>query len=163
VLSDFKVSRCSRRCYQLDRPLAPGESFYSVVIESDDGALTRRDYSAEAWSEAPPGTLAWWKAKMPERGQRKLVLAPDPVLVELLGQLAVDPQREQLAYLLSLLLLRRRVLRPCEGENAESPGGQCLEVIADGRQIDVRESAIQPADAARLREELDELLYCEAE
>lgn len=167
VLPDFKVSRCSRRCYALERPLRPGEVFYSVVIEAEDGQLKRRDYSAEAWKEPPEGALGWWKAKMPEAGQRKLVLAPDPVLIDLLGQLAADPERAELAYLLSLLLLRRRVVRPVEEtatEEGTAPlGKMLLETTADQRQIEITECSIRPADAAKLRDELHELLYCEAE
>lgn len=167
MLPDFKVSRCSRRCHAQDRPLRPGEAFFSVVIEAEDGELKRRDYSAEAWKEPPEGALGWWKAKMPEAGQRKLVLAPDAVLVDLLRQLAADAERAELAYLLSLLLLRRRVIRPAEATSAEAnevaDEKMLLEVVADGQQIEITECTIQPAGAAKLRDELYELLYCEAE
>ncbi len=30
-MQDFTVHRCSRRCQKSDRPLEPGERFYSVV------------------------------------------------------------------------------------------------------------------------------------
>lgn len=163
MLQDYKVGRCSRRCFAQDRPLRPGEWFYSVVIEDDQGDLTRRDYSQEAWTEPPEAALGWWKGRMPQSGTRKLVLAPDAVLIDLLRQLKGDPERGELAYLMALLLLRRRVVRPLEGRAASEPGVLAVETIADGARLDVTEREIRPADAVRLRDELNELLYCEAE
>ena len=143
--------------------MRPGEWFYSVVIEDEQGDLTRRDFSQEAWTEPPEGTLGWWKGRMPQSGARKLVLAPDPVLIDLLRRLSTDPDRGELAYLLALLLMRRRVIRPLEGSAAGEPGVLAMETVADAARLDVTECQIRPADAARLRDELNELLYCEAE
>jgi len=182
VLADYKVGRCSRRCYAEERPLQPGEVFYSVVIETEEGELERRDYSAGAWTEPPAGTLGWWKGRIPEAGKQKLVLAPNPVLVELLRQLASNEERLELAYLLALLLMRRRVVRPLETSASDEPATEeanepseenaakvvppkrlTVEVLADGQTIEVLECEIQAKDATRLRDELNELLYCEAE
>ncbi|QEG38781.1 hypothetical protein UC8_07390 [Roseimaritima ulvae] len=183
MLADYKVGRCSRRCYAENRPLEPGETFYSVVLPDDEGELQRRDYSARAWSEPPEGALGWWKGRIPEAGKQKLVLAPNPVLVDILRQLAASQERAELAYLLALLLMRRRVVRPVDdaespalGAPAEEPaeaepGEQdpqpqavlTVEVLSGGEQIQVLECEIQAGDAVRLREELNELLYCEAE
>ncbi len=200
VLADFKVGRCSRRCYAENRPLEPGETFYSVVLPTEDGELQRRDYSARAWTEPPEGALGWWKGRIPEAGKQKLVLAPNPVLVEILRQLATNEERAELAYLLALLLMRRRVVRPVDQSEIENPlappvaelapeaelppeedvadelvdptpAGKpsapqkylTVEVLADGEQIQVPECEIQATAAASLRDELNELLYCEAE
>lgn len=178
MLADFRVSRCSRKCYAQQRPLRPGEWYYSVVIETEAGDLERRDYSSEAWSEPPAGTVGWWKGQMPPEGKRKLVLAPNAVLIDLLRQLSGNDGQRELAYLLTLLLMRRRVIRQRESptaaketgsadagptEDAATPPTMTVEVISDGQTIEITECAIQAKDAGRLRDELNELLYCEAE
>ncbi|WP_164103433.1 hypothetical protein [Candidatus Laterigemmans baculatus] len=171
MLSDYKVSRCTRRCAQLERALEPGEWYFSVVSEGDEeGALVRHDYSAEAWQGPPEGTLGWWKCRMPEAGAKKLTLAPDGVLVDLLRQTGegTDPA---LRYLLALLLMRRRLIKPVDspaGPPARSgspatAGGLEVEVIADGSTIALEPCRIHPDQLPRLREQLSELLYCEAD
>ena len=125
MLGEFKVSRCSRQCYGENRPLKEGEWYYSVVLDAED-SLQRRDYSASAWNGPPEGTLGYWKCRMPQQGERKLVLAPRSVLVDLLRQMdsaehssdsnaePADNQNDdalKLRYLLALMLLRRRFVR----------------------------------------------------
>jgi hypothetical protein len=176
VLADFKVNRCTRRCHALSRPLRDGEWYYSVVIEQGDD-LIRRDYSAEAWTEPPEGTVGWWKGRMPLAGTRKLVLAPDAVLVDLLRGLGDSPDRRPLRYLLALTLLRRRIVTAVEPKE-ESSAPQLrstaadaanqsedvlhLRVMADGSEIDVTTCPISQRQTESLQTALQELLYCEA-
>jgi hypothetical protein len=172
VLHEYKVNRCSRRCYVQERPLRDGEWYYSVVIQDDEDFI-RRDYSAEAWTEPPEGTIGWWKGRMPEAGARKLVLAPDAVLVDLLRQMGDAEQQGALRYLLALTLLRRRVLRlkptgeasalSVEGAASDEPDNWMrLQVVADGSEIDVRQWQITRGQTDSLSEALHEVLYCEA-
>lgn len=165
MLADFKVNRCSRRCYALSRPLRDGEWFYSVVIE-DGEELIRRDYSAEAWTQPPEGSIGWWKGRMPLAGSRKLVLAPDPVLVDLLRGLGDAVERRPLRYLLALTLLRRRVVTSVDASpNASSPAGEKvvrLRVNADGSEVDVVTCPISRSQTDELQAALQELMYCEA-
>ncbi|XZE54868.1 hypothetical protein SH139x_000849 [Planctomycetaceae bacterium SH139] len=62
-----------------------------MVSESADDSLVRIDISAQAWNGPPEGTVGWWKSRMPEAGQRKLKLAPDALLVDLLKQSEPPP------------------------------------------------------------------------
>ncbi len=160
MLAEYKVNRCSRRCCVEDRPLRDGEWYYSVVIESGED-LIRREYAASAWTEPPEGTVGWWKCRMPESGQRKMVLAPDPVLVETLRQMEHDDQRKPLAFLLALTLLRRRILRMIPADSA-SPKTMRMQVAADGSEIEIEEYTITRRQTETLTEALQELLYVEA-
>jgi hypothetical protein len=70
--------------------LNPGEWFYSVVQAGDDSeeaSLVRRDIAAQAWQGPPDDALGWWKNRMPQAGTRKMKLAPDAVLVDLMRRL----------------------------------------------------------------------------
>ena len=166
MLSDYKVGRCTRRCCQLDRPLNPGEWYYSVVSEGDDeGSLVRHDYSAEAWPGPPEGALGWWKSRMPEAGAKKMKLAPDAVLVDLLRQTGGEGTGQALRYLLALLLLRRRLIKPIEQPpaSAESSDAMQVEVISDGSTITLERCRIHPDQLSALGDQLSELLYCEAD
>lgn len=108
--TDFEIQRSTRRCAATDRPLAPGEWCYSV-LEVQGAEIIRKDFAASAWTGPPAESFGWWKARVPEPHAKKIKLAPNEVLLELFDQLAEQPHHEDLRYVLSLLLVRRRVLR----------------------------------------------------
>ena len=165
MLGEYKVSRCSRQCHTLQRPLREGEWYYSVVLESGD-EYVRHDYSAESWQGPPEGTIGWWKSRMPTSDEKKLVLALPEVLIDLLRQMGQFPDKEKSRYLLALMLMRRRILRPAKrDENVVDDGEELLrvEVIADGSVIEVPICSISRSEADAVKGELDELLYCEAD
>ncbi|MGI9471438.1 MAG: hypothetical protein ACR2NZ_07905 [Rubripirellula sp.] len=168
MLGEYKVNRCTRQCHELRRPLREGEWYYSVVLESGDD-FVRRDYSAESWKEPPEGTIGWWKCRMPKSSDKKLVLAPPEVLTDLLRQMADAPERAKSRYLLALMLMRKRIVRPTEtardDTDSESPTELPfqVEVIATGETIDIPVCNITRAESETLRDELNTLLYCEAE
>jgi hypothetical protein len=163
VQSEYKVGRCTRRCQKQDRPLAPGEWYYSVVSEGDDEeTLIRSDISAQAWQGPPEGTLGWWKSRMPEAGARKLKLAPDAVLVDLLRQSGV--MTGPIRYLLALMLLRRRLIQPVNQPTADLPANQQeFEIVDDGSRVVVNAYRFAEDQAKALGEQLTELLYCEVD
>src|SRR5688572_13729610 len=110
MLLDFEVQRCTRRCAATDRALEPGELSYSV-LEVQGADVIRKDFCSEAWTGAPESALGWWKTRVPEPAAKKIKLAPNDVLLELFDELADRPEQSDLRYVLTLLLIRRRVLR----------------------------------------------------
>ena len=161
MLGEYKVSRCTRQCHHLKRPLREGEWYYSVVLESGDD-FVRQDYAAESWGEPPEGAVGWWKCRMPTSDEKKMVLAPIEVLTDLLRQMGSQPDKAKSRYLLALMLMRKRVIRPVELEDQHADLLR-IEVIATGAEIDIPVCGIARGESEQLREELDELLYCEAE
>jgi hypothetical protein len=81
------------------------------VLEISGADVIRKDFCPEGWSGAPDGAFGWWKSRVPEPTAKKIKLAPNDVLLELFDQLADRPDQIDLRYVLTLLLVRRRVLR----------------------------------------------------
>ncbi len=173
MLGEYKVNRCTRHCHALNRPLKDGEWYYSVVMQNDED-FVRRDYSAEGWQGPPDDAIGWWKNRMPTADDKQLVPAPPEVLIDLLQQMANFPDRAKSRYLLALMLMRRRIIRPAQVSSApnktatqtstnEQSTSEILafEVISDRSIIEVASCEISRSEAETLRAELDELLYCE--
>ena len=116
--TDFTIGKCTRKCAVSGMPLVPGEFFYSVVV-GDGDVVVRKDISATAWSGPPSQTIGWWRVRMPVADAKKLQPAPVGVLLDILTKLLDQPGSEALAYLLALLLYRRRVLHDEESQDAE--------------------------------------------
>ncbi len=105
---DFKKS--SRRCHLGEREFQPGEEFYSVLIEGDDGSTERRDFSVEHWKGPPEGCIGWWKSSVPDVGKGRIYWAPRTVLLAYFEHVQTSPQTVDIAFVTGLLLAQRKIL-----------------------------------------------------
>jgi hypothetical protein len=157
---DFDIQRCTRRCAALGRDLAPGEMFYSALIRQGPDVV-RCDYSAEAWQGAPEGAIGWWKSQMPDAsGVKKAALAPSEVLLQYFEQLEGDPTRQDLRYVLALLMIRRRIMRLEDTERDEA-GQELLVLFCSRNEAEYRTGVVVPSEerAVEIQRELEALLY----
>ena len=150
---DFQVQRCSRRCSATDKEFQPGEVFYSLLI-ADGAEIVRRDFSESAWEGPPENAVGWWQSQMPSINSKKIGWAPNDVMLEFFQQLADKPEKEDLRYILTLLLIRRRVMRLEETELQE--GREQLVVYCSRQEQTYRVTVVHP-DPARTQEIQDEL------
>lgn len=107
---ELKIHRPRAACARTGRPFVAGESLVSALVRSD-GALERHDYAADAWSGPPANTLAWWRSTFPATTSDGTTLAPADVLLDVLEELDGREEDAALRYLVTLELVRRRVLR----------------------------------------------------
>jgi len=152
---DYEVQRPTRHCAKTGRELAPGEMFYSVLW-AEGPKVVRHDYAAEAWTGPPNDqkSLGWWISHVPAaESKKKAQWAPNDVMLQLFDELGEQPHRADMHYVLTLLLIRRRVLRLEETEQTEpsDPDRQTLLVYCPRRQMEYKVSVTTP-DAARIEE-----------
>jgi hypothetical protein len=159
---DYDLERCSRHCAASGRELLPGESFYSTLT-SEGGNLVRRDYAAEAWQGPPADVIGWWKSRMPDPTAKKAQLAPNDVLLELFDQWENDPNKQDIRYVLTLLLVRRRVMR-VEEQEIEEAGRQLTVLYCPRRETSYEVPIVVPDTdrTAQIQEELSRLLFADA-
>jgi len=160
---DYDIQRFTRHCAATGRELPPGEPFYSVLVV--EGSETKRyDYSAEAWKGPPEGALGWWKSQVPDRNTGRIGWAPNDVMLEFFEELAGQPERQEMCYLLGLLLVRRRVMRHEETET-DAQGREILVLYCPRRETTYKVAAATP-DPSRIeaiQEELARLLFAGAD
>ena len=68
------------------------------------------DIASSEWDGPQDEIIGWWRSHMPAADSRKLKPAPTGVLLDTLADLVDRAGKEELAFLLALLLVRRRVL-----------------------------------------------------
>lgn len=157
---DYEIQRCTRRCAATNRELADGETVYSLV-RREGAELIREDYSAAAWTGPPEHSLGWWKARIPSRTDNRAKLAPSDVLLKLFRDLEDVPSKQDMRYVLALLLVRRRLLRLEEQASTRPAHELHLFCPRDETQHFV---AVAPPDGGRIEEiqnELAGLLFAE--
>jgi hypothetical protein len=173
MLLDFEVQRSTRRCAATDLPLEPGDVCYSV-LEVRGADVLRRDFSSAAWTDPPKEAFAWWRTRIPEPAAKKVKLAPNDVLLELFDQLADDPLHADMRYVLTLLLVRRRVFRiDAPGDAFHSaaeqvrvePAGELMHVHCPKREASYTVPTAMPDNARidEIQQRLSDLLIAGAE
>ncbi len=73
--------------------------------------MVRRDYSAEAWPSPPDGTIGWWKSQVPDTHATRMHWAPNDVILHYFEQLEDQHDKEDIRFVLALLMIRRRIVR----------------------------------------------------
>ncbi len=152
---DYEVQRCSRHCAKSGRELAPGESYYSVLV-AEGAELQRYDYSADAWQGPPEEAVGWWKARIPDRDASRMHWAPNDVMLQFFDELAGQPEKQDMRYVLALLLVRRRVMR-LEESDTDQQGREVLVLYCPRRDATYQVSAVSP-EPSRIDEIQQELV-----
>jgi hypothetical protein len=164
IRMDYELQRSTRKCAKTGRELAGGEMFYSVLT-AEGSKVVRQDYAADTWEGAPPKAVGWWKSQIPaaDSKNKKPQWAPNEVMLQLFDELAEQPDRADMRYVLALLLLRRRVLR-LEDTEQESPQAEALLVYCPRRQTEYKVPVIMPdgARADEIQQDLARLLLSDA-
>lgn len=115
--NNYEIGRRTGVCATTGRPLAPGETYVAALVEKspEEGeGLDRLDYTTQAWESSPrPERLfAFWRAVVSTDQDNKPRFIDDESLLGLFEQLdgATDPKRLAFRFVLSLILIRKRLL-----------------------------------------------------
>lgn len=111
-MTEWKIPRRSKECVGCGRVFEPGCQFTSALYEWGEG-FRREDYCVECWKgRGEEGAVAVWRAKVPERDEKPAPLTDLRVLFNLFVRLqdAQERHKQNLAYFLALMLLRKKLL-----------------------------------------------------
>lgn len=130
-MTEFDIAAPARTCFVSGQELAVGERVVSVLVD-EAGTFVRRDYAADAWTEPPAGTVAWWHGRIPASTKPRKPTYNDDVLMDLFRHLAetIDPQRVNFRYVVALLLMRRKRLK---FEDLKKEAGQDVMILRDAK------------------------------
>lgn len=151
-MANFDFKKSSRKCYESERAFQPGENFFSVLIELDNGETERRDFGSDAWDGPPENSIGWWKCLVPEVGKGKVYWAPRQVLLAYFNHVRAHESTTDIAYVTALLLSQKRILKLIDNRGNES-----LVRLKDPRSNETYEVPVVDILPLRLTEIQDEL------
>lgn len=163
TMIDFEIQKFSRRCASTGRELGPGEVFYSVLV-AEGAEVVRLDYSAESWSGPPDNAIGWWKSEVPDPKAQRLQWAPNDVMLHYFQQILPQEDKQQVCYVLTLLMIRRRIFK-MEATERDDQGREVLHVYCSKTEEEYQVPVCTPTeeDAAEIQNELAELLFARSE
>lgn len=158
TMFDFEIQRCTRQCAATGRELTPGETIYSALVQQG-AQVVRVDYAEDQWQGPSDEVVGFWKSQIPTANAAKMHWAPNDVMLHYFEQLADQPNKQDVRYVLGLLMIRRRILRLEESETDDA-GQEVLVLYCPRSENEHRMNVMQP-DASRIasiQEELAALL-----
>jgi hypothetical protein len=159
VMTEFDFKRSSRQCSATGQPIERGTDFYSVLLEQDDSSLTRQDISATAWQGPPENCIGWWRSRLPSLEKGRVYWAPNEVLVTVFQHASSTPGQEDIAYVMALLLVRKRILQWKETVQRDGRPWMRLHDARQNTDLEVAEASLTAQRVAEIQAELAEKLF----
>lgn len=155
-MPNFDFKKSSRKCHECERAFQPGEDFFSVLQESDDGPPDRQDFDTEHWGGPPETCIGWWKCSVPELGTGRVYWAPKHVMIAYFESVLANPGTQDIAFVAGLLLSQKRILKM-----QDNGGNEAILVLKDGNNniFEVPIAEIPPQRLAEIQAELSERLF----
>ncbi len=100
---------------------------------------------------------------MPDAEQNKLNLAPNEVMLQYFEQLHTSPGSQNMAYVLSLLMVRKRIMR-LNGSEEDEQGNELLVLSEPKSEKEYKVPVTQPTveQVESLQQQLTAMLYKDA-
>jgi hypothetical protein len=157
-MPDFDFKRSSKRCSVSERAFVPGEEYVSALLEVGDD-LQRRDFGLDAWKEPPENCVGWWKTSVPEATEGRVFWAPDEVLLSYFDHLKQLPGQDDVTYVMTLLLVRKKLFKL--EEFVDSGSGQQMVVLnrREKEMLQVTVVDLPPDRLTEIQNELEEKLF----
>ncbi|MEM9412531.1 MAG: hypothetical protein AAGA30_15560 [Planctomycetota bacterium] len=157
-MQQFDFRRGGKKCSVSDRPLEPGEVYWSALIELPDGQTSRLDFSDEHWDGPNEDCIGFWKQQVPNLDTGKVYWAPRSVLLSYFKH-QLDNQQTETAFVMSLLLLQKRYLT--QKDTIESDDGT-FSILVDRQSsetFEVPDIMISDESVQKIQSELAEHLF----
>jgi hypothetical protein len=156
-MTDYQIAGPTRRCAATGRDLAPGDRFFAALVD-ENGGYARKDFAADAWAGPPPGTVAFWAARVPPADAPRKPAFNDALLADWFHHLgtgaADDPHRANLRYVVALLLMRRKRLKFEDLRRSDGADTLVLRDAKTGARYEVPDPRLSEAEVAAVQDEV---------
>lgn len=156
-VTEWKIEKAAKTCQTCARHFTPGEGFFSALYLEGE-VFQRRNFCLSCWGAAAEA-YSFWRTRTPEPRERKR--EDRAALVAFFDRLMDSPREGtegKVAFVLALLLLRKRVLRLKHRVVREGARETLLlERCSDGRSYAVEDPGLTESDLAQIGADMSKL------
>ena len=159
---EYDIGRCTRKCAATGEDFQPGQPFYSALIQ-EGAEITRQDYCEAAWQGPPENCIGSWKSVMPDPNAKKVEWAPQDVILDFFIELEKQSEKADTRYVLTLLMVRRHLLRLEDTEHENER--EIMVLYCPRNETEYRVPVVQPSQERinEIQSELELLLFSAVE
>lgn len=156
--ADWDIKSRAHTCAQTGKEFAEGDFFYTLLYRDGDG-FRREDLSEEAWQSRNDNIqpFSFWRSKYEPPAPPPPEPIPKDDAESLLRRMLAEqnPERNNICYILALMLERKRVLRPVESSDEDM---LVYERAGTGETFVLRNPHLSLEQIPAIQQEVGELL-----
>lgn len=161
----YPIGKASGTCAASGAVIAPGEAYMATLCEGETGNdLVRLDYAMSQWESGvrPERLFCFWRSVMHAAEDQRL-LVDDDALASLFHRLEgeQDPKRQAYRFVISLILIRKRILRVVRSSGPAPARIWHVRMKGDDEHaplIEVHDPDLTEAHVREVAEQLGEIL-----
>ena len=157
-MQQFEFRRGGKKCSVTERPLDPGEKYWSALIELANGQTSRLDFSDDSWDGPGDDCIGHWRQRVPDLETGKVYWAPRSVLLSYFKH-QLDKNRLETAFVMSLLLLQKRILSLKDTFDSKDGSVSILTERKNSETFEVPDVDIDDDKVQLIQKELAEHLF----
>ena len=156
---EWELQSSEGACAKCGREFSHREEYYSALYACDEG-FERKDYCVPCWGKGRPDVFSFWRARAKKEPDPPKRFVNDEVLIEFFDRLSgvEDPRKKRLAFIMAILLLRKRLLRE-KGRRRRADGTYwILRCPATEKEYEVKDQGLCADETVELIHEMGRVL-----
>jgi len=161
--TEWDIAKPVGTCARCARVLQPGEDHFSLLIDRTT-EFARNDVCCDCWTRGGAGEcFGFWKTQVPRKDAKRRRFVDDDVILNFFDRCegSDDPLRLSFRFVLSLVLMRKRLVKY---ENTEMEGGAeywTMRVNGRDEPVKVLNPKLDEEQIRQVSEELGKILNSE--
>ncbi len=159
---EWYVNKGSKVCVLCERTFAEEEVYLSALYD-ENNVFTRKDFCVECWEKKDGGDIfSYWKTKVPKKPETVQRYATIDVFYDLFNKLEYenDVSRVNFRYVLSLYLMRKKVLKLKTSHKSNGNEYLVLHNVKEGKDTEVLKTQLSKEEVLAVTDEIGKLVYC---
>ena len=156
---EWELESSGGSCAACGSEFADREEYYSSLYTLDDG-FERRDCCVGCWAGPDAAALSFWRARARREPDPPKRFVNDEVMLEFFDRLteADDPARRRLAFIMAVLLLRKRLLREKGRRRGDAGVFWLLRCPVNDREYEVLDQGLTGEETIELMNQIGRVL-----
>ncbi len=159
---EWHINKGSRVCVLCERTFAE-EDVYLSALYDENNAFIRKDFCVECWDKKGERDIfSYWKTKVPKKQETVQRYANIDVFYDLFNKLELenDVSRVNFRYVLSLYLMRKKVLKLKTSHKSNGNEYLVLHNVKEGKDTEVLKPQLSKEEVLAVTDEIGKLVNC---
>ncbi|GAX59652.1 enolase [Candidatus Scalindua japonica] len=157
---EWSINKGSHACHLCVKEF-PEEEVYLSALYDENNAFIRKDFCVECWNKKDDENIfSYWKTKIPKKPEKVERYAKIDVFYDLFNKLEneKDLSRVNFRYVISLYLLRKKVLKLVSTHKSDDQEYQVLHNIREGNNTEVIKPQLSREEVLAVTDEIGKLV-----
>ncbi len=157
---EWSINRGSHVCFLCEKTF-PEEEVYHSALYDENNEFLRKDFCVECWDkEDSENSFSYWKTKISKKPEKVEKYAKIDVFYDLFNKLEneKDVSRVNFRYVLSLYLMRKKVLKLKSSHRSNEDEYLVLHNVKEGHDTEVLKPNLNETEVLAVTDEIGKLV-----